>query len=256
MPAETVRIVDAETGESHVVLPAGDVNAMTCAPDGRHLAALTADELRLVDTRDGSISFTLPLPLRDLRDQSLAFSPDGRHLVVFTTEGITIVDTETHAHHSIDLTYDPIGVGHASVTPPIHWIDDTTFRTLTVEDDTTVWQDDATFTVWEIGVTAATKRQLNTFDGFILSAAFSPDARRLAFYEAEGNHRTLYLAEDGGQQRAYDDGRFLEFVGWAPDSARFLYRFARTDELYLGDVTGEPTRLDVQPALTSAQNPV
>lgn len=250
VPSEAVRIVDAETGESHVVLPAGEVNAVTYAPDGRQLAALTADELRLVDTRDGSVSFTLPLPLRDLRDQSVDFSPDGRQLVVFTTEGIVIVDTETHAHRSIDLTYDPIGVGHTSVTPPIDWIDDTTFRTLTVEDDTTVWQDDAAFTVWEIDVTAATKRQLNTLDGFVLSAAFSPDGRRLAFYEAEGNHRTLYLAEDGEPPRAYDDGRLPEFVGWAPDSTRFLYRFADAEELYLGDVAGEPARLDVQPVAT------
>src|SRR5690606_14517540 len=61
VPYEALHIADADTGETQLMMPAGIVNAVSYAPDGRQLAAVTADTLHLVDTTTGIQQFTIPV---------------------------------------------------------------------------------------------------------------------------------------------------------------------------------------------------
>ncbi|HOG45253.1 MAG TPA: zf-HC2 domain-containing protein [Anaerolineae bacterium] len=228
-PYEPLTLVDADTGAARTVTAAEDrVLALAYAPDGSQVAVLTAQELRLVDARDGSVRFRAPLQVQPGRSQSLAYAPDGRSLALFTERAITVVDTAAGSRRDIPFDYEPIGMGEYSTYPRINWLADGTafYTTFSQGNATQVIGEGATFTLWRVDVAAASASALGSYDGSFLGSWFSPDRRWLAYpVRHADNTCELYLVDaQEGRQVCYAQGGWIGLRGWSPDPARFVYQ--------------------------------
>ena len=111
-------LVDAETGNVIEVLP--PAHWLTYAPDGSQMAALTYDELRVYDTQDGQLQFSLKFG-----GGGHWYSPDGQYILVLSSQGFIGVNAANGTWREIPLAYESIG-GCGDVVPPppdITWID-------------------------------------------------------------------------------------------------------------------------------------
>lgn len=249
VPYEDLNVVDAGSGEQWTLIPRDGINFFTYSPDGSQVAAVTTSELRLIATADGSVQFTIPLTFNELADQSISYSPNGHHLVVFTQDTLYIINPADGSQRSIPFEYPLIGLGHTVATPQIVWgKDGESFYTLVASADNVVilLEPDATFTVWQIDVANATATEIITYQGFVLSAVFSPNVQFLAYWVQNGNARTFYITALGSDPIEYTSGDLLEFVAWNPASTHFIYWFWEQHQPLLGsfDLDAIPTTLE------------
>lgn len=104
-------VLDAETGELHTLMDAGDtISAFSWAPDARHVMVATADlEIRVAKDL---IYFDLDgrrqeLPIRGLHDGmilGLAFHPTEPRLAIAFGDGVLAIWSLENGEHIVDLT--------------------------------------------------------------------------------------------------------------------------------------------------------
>lgn len=249
VPLQTLSVVDVANGRSWPILPPDVAWDYQFTNDGQQLLALTETGVQVINTADGTVQFDIALDIVVPFEQGITYIPDGQRLLVYTAAGIALINPDDGTFSEIPLDFAPIGAGHYSILPPRYWLEnETQFYTLTSSDD--VWNDpNATFTVWLVDVSVHSAMPLNTFTGFLLSAELSPDRSKVAFWTQKmDNSRKFYLADvQTGEQFLYDDGRLLEFIGWSPDSAHFLYKPAESPQPILGDIcAGARPLTDIQ----------
>lgn len=251
-PLETLMVADINSGQTWTLLPGGEFIEVINHPEGYQIAALNGDELQLIDTATGDVQHEVALPLNDFWF-SADYAPDGDSLAVFTEGGVALVDAASGEVQTVVLDYEPIGVGESALMPPIHWLPGgRAFYTIIAdgtEDAPDIFSPQARFTVWRVDVAASVAEPLQTFTGSLFSVTFSPfspDRRFLAFSRAQqDNVRTLYIADlASGEQVAYERLDLLQFLGWHPDSAQFVYwQFSQKMPL-LGHVCRKATPLE------------
>jgi dipeptidyl aminopeptidase/acylaminoacyl peptidase len=224
VPAEPQTIIDVDTGESWILEPLSDVYASTRSPNGQQTAVLVDGIVQLLDTTDGRVLFTIPVTADNTSDQTFQYSPDGNILIFFEKNGITLINPADGSNKEIPLTYEPIGLGHYRVTPPIYWIQNGPAFYTIVTDNQNVFEPEATFSLWRIESTSGEALLVHTFNGSILSADLSPDQQLLAFWLQDVNDRSLFLADvASGEQIEYVRGPLVDFLGWNPDGQHFHY---------------------------------
>jgi hypothetical protein len=245
VPIRTLRVADAEDGRTWTLLPADMAWSFRFSDDGRQLFALTEAGLQIVDVADGVVRFDLPLDVVVPFEQGISLTPDGSRILLYTEAGFALVNPADGAVSEIPVEYAPIGAGHTSILPPMHWLaDNARFNTLTTTDD--VWNNpEATFTVWLVDTATSTAEVLNSFTGFYLSLMFTPDWGRVAYWtQTPDNVRTLYLADViSGQHFGYDTLPVLEFISWSPDRRQFLYKRYESTQPILGHICAPPQPL-------------
>lgn len=249
---EATHFVDADSGDLRFTLAGGEVDLIRYAPGGRQLAALTATELRLIDTGDGQVLYRFPVENTSMRGLNMSYSPGGRWLVAVTKPGFTVVDTQSGARRDIPFTYQPYGMGNWLLFPPINWLGDgpifySTFSTDSVD---TLWSEQSHCTVWRIDAEEGTVASVYEFTGGVWLAQLSPDRTRLLYRRIRAPRvLDLYLADlTTGQEVLYDTGEGINVAsyGWAPDSLHFAYRYSEAGDVRLGSVSADPAPL--QPA--------
>lgn len=246
-PLETMMVADVTSGQTWTLVPGGEFFEVVNHPYGDQVAALSGEKVQLIDVMTGAVQHEVTLPLNDFWF-SADYTPDGDSLAVFTQDGVALIDTATGDLQNIFLAYEPIGMGEYALMPPIYWLPDShTFYTVVAEGDDAgdILSPQTQFTVWRVDVATATVERLQTYQGSLVSVAFSPDRQHLAFWsQRQDNIRTLYLADlASGEQVAYDRRPLLEFLNWHPDSAQFVYwEFVEQSPL-LGHVCEQPEPL-------------
>lgn len=248
---ESLWLVDADGGEPRRALPAGEVWNVAFAPDGRQLAALTARELRLVDTGDGQLTRTVPMDTYSTYRGALLYSHDGRYVLVYVSNGLALVDASTGQRRDIPLAYTPLGASDHAYYPSMQWLEGDG-SALTVVYDVGSWLDRlqpaATFSVWRLDLSQGTASRVQTFTGGAWGVDLSPDGRWVAYTNYD--HTTLSLADlQTGHSVVYDRQEVLISFGWHLDSIHFVYRGENLSPL-LGETCGPPTPL-VQPGYQS-----
>lgn len=246
-----IELIDTETGQTWTALPGDVAWAHAFTADGRWLIALLDTGVQLIDPLTGQVEHDIQLEMVKPYHQTVNFTPDGAQLYVYTAEGIAFIDVADGTLTTVPLTYAPIGLGHHTLFPSIHWLGEAgQFYTFTSNDD--VWDKAATFTIWRADVASGESTAVNTFAGFYMSVMFSPDGRWVVFWpQSMDNRRRLHIADVvTGEQGVYDELRLLEFIGWSPDNTQFVYKpFKSTAEatgLIVGNICQPPRPLGVE----------
>ena len=109
---DTFALLDVDSGQViSLAKPGEEVSKVVIAPDGSQAAVLTKSELRLVNTKDGKVQFTLPMSLSSYGvggSSSPAYSPDGKYIIDFTDDGIVRMNAEDGQWQVIPLKYTVI----------------------------------------------------------------------------------------------------------------------------------------------------
>lgn len=201
-------LVDVSSGQAVSLVQSGTANEVVFAPDGSQAAIVTTREpspvdagssdsqpavmlsggdLRLVNTSDGSIRFTLPT---QIRDDFLEYSPDGNFLVGYSADGIFSLNIKNDTWQVIPLQYKVIVVNKVAISPEFTWagnstlllsVANTTDGAPEVDHSDLLIDPDANFTVWRANLTDAAIGPVQTFRGLAGSAQFSPDGKYLTF---------------------------------------------------------------------------
>ena len=256
-PYDTVFVVDAGTGEERVIVLPGEVYWLVYSPAGDQAAALTFEELRLIDTRTGQVQFSIALSGVPYSNQPQSYAPDGAHALVFGPEKIFVIDAQTGALQEIPLAFSPWGVGDAPAhLPGVYWLDGSSFYTVVVnlEGEEDFFFPEATFTVWEVDLSLGEARSISTFKGIVPNPDYyTSDLERLIyFHNVELNNpvQELNVADiRNGEDRLYATGTY-RFSGWNMDNAHFLIQ-AEDGTLYLGGFDQELTLLPVPSTISS-----
>jgi WD40 repeat protein len=218
---DTFALVDIHSGQQFPLAESGTSNVIVFAPDGSQAAVLTTSaalpavdaansgsqpavalnygNLRLVDTNDGSLLFTVSIPVRnDLGHSgslSLDYSPDGKYVIGFSRDGIVRISAKAGAWQNIPLDYTIISpyVG-APYSPQFTWTGDATLlvpvtnlpngmREININDIRA--DPDATFTIWQVDLQRAMTQPIQTFKGPALSVNISPSGNYVVFDKPE-----------------------------------------------------------------------
>jgi len=171
-------------------------------------------------------------------------SPDGKHIAIVTETSVSLMRADGSGRRDDVVTYPFIGQGDYAFIPPTVWAPDSQFlRAITPSSDP--FASNAYFTTWIIPLDGPAKA-LASFNGFPLDVRLSPNQVYVAFWKATeplSNDRELRLARfDTSTQVLYETGILLEFLGWAPDSAHFVF-WQHGMRPLLGHICGAPEPL-------------
>lgn len=257
-------LVDVDSGQAISLAKPGEVSKVIFAPDGSQAAILTANELRLISTKDGKVQFTLPMSLSSFGvegSSSPDYSPDGKYVIDFTGDGIVRMNAQDGQWQVIPLKYSVIvpagGDSSPSLSPDFTWVGSSTLLLPILDSDQQYvvlrpeFDPNWTFTVWQVDLTDGTSHPIRTFSGFQPSVIFSVDGKGLAFQKlrrvASSQTMELLLADltTGEILETIEDG---EFAAWSLDSNRYIYSTGhptRKGEIdnakyYLGQIGEEP----------------
>lgn len=183
------------------------------------------------------------LPAAKPQSPSGIVSPDGRRMVIIANNSIGLANRDGTNRRDNLVTFPSIGLGHYAYAPLIWWSPDSKY-VRTVISSSNPYEPDSTMTTWLIPADGSPARRLATFEGFGLDVHLSPNQQYIAFWRPTAhlsNYRELHLAKfDGSNRVLYDAGYTITFMGWAPDSVRFVYRhhLAQSDPTLLGHLCG------------------
>ena len=189
-------LIDINSGKKISVAQPGRAANIIFAPDGSQAAVLTDGKLSLVNTKDGSIQFTLPTPLRNslglVSTKSLAYSPDGKYVIGFADDGIVRMNTKDGQWQTIPLKYTVLTGGNGyAYTVGFSWVGNSTIMVplTNLPDGTSAInydsqsraQPELSFTLWKVNLVEGTAQPIQTFTGFANPNSISPDGHYVAF---------------------------------------------------------------------------
>jgi hypothetical protein len=253
-PYEAVDVYDADAGQSYRLFEGGEVWSYDIAVSGNPLVALTADEIRVIETADGSVRFSLPAqPENVMYGGYPQLSPDNTRGLVFVAEGLLVLDLATGDRRLIRVPYEVIGRGEYGIMPRLVWREDGP-PLLLVSTDDNVAESEARTDVWQLDLDAGTAEKRSSFVGSALRSSLlvgtSADARFLATNTRSADRKELvfYLGDlETGQQAPYARGHDVRCCVWSPGGHDFVVT-GGADEggvagAYLGHVCRPPSRL-------------
>lgn len=179
----------AADGSQIAVVTTREPPQVDAANYGSQPAALqNGGDLRLVNTSDGSVRFTLPI---QIRNDFLEFSPDGNHVLGYSADGLVSMNVKDGKWQEIPLNYTAVTInGNETILPPSAWEDNATvlasITNLPEGVRATGYTDvlidpNANFTIWRVNLTDASAQPVQTFLGVSTSVEFSPDGKYLTF---------------------------------------------------------------------------
>jgi hypothetical protein len=274
-PFDTIVLADVVTGRLTTLVPPGEVYNRLFSPDGNQVALLGRDQVSLVNTRDGEVQFTIPLPLPyeeypgPRLENPLSFSPDGRILAALIRGGLAIIDAKTGSQREFKIDYTAWGTGDwIPYMAPLEWRDHSTLLMLAGQPAAVEEQHpdifaqllDWEFSPYRLDAFEATVDSIQTFRGVYPSAVLSPDLSLLAYERVsqDSDVRQLYLVDlASGTEALYisdTEGRTIpasgsaRFVHWGPDSHHFFFAASLegVSKVYLGQLGTEPIPFEVQ----------
>lgn len=208
---------------------------------------LTNDDLYAVNAEDGSIIVLLP-PGSNAAE--FFYSPDGTKIALSSPDTIGLMNADGSGRRDL-VTYAVINTASEFwYSVPVRWAPESThFRAAIPSADP--FAPDPTGTLWHIPADGSPAFSLATLSGnfYFISSDYhwyAPDLQKVAFLRSigdpAGNVRELHIAGgDGSADSIYVTAPSIQWLGWAPDSQRFVYEFG--DATYLGEIGAAPQPL-------------
>ena len=178
----------------------------------------------------------------------VSYSPDGRQLALTTPERLSVMNVEGRLRQEPDLPYQSVGMGEYYFSPQPVWAADSSRFLLAVPQGDQLF---GSTDIWQVAAEGDATARLGQFSGFVASFNFSPDLKRVAFWQGSDQSliQELHLATvDGSEEQVYAQAEQVDFLGWAPDAQHFVYTSGiqpGATRTFLGDTCGSPAELEV-----------
>ncbi|MBI4771111.1 MAG: hypothetical protein HY784_12055, partial [Chloroflexi bacterium] len=224
--------------------------AFNTAPVYDGLQVFAPDDLQLVDAATGQAATLLPPG----QGGEFIYAPDGGRILLLRPDGVSMVDANGgNRRDNLLPQYQAVGFGEYYRYPPLVWAADgrSLLAALPASADP-YSQHEATVALWRLPAEGGPAQQLATITAFPPSASLSPDGAWVAYWRtprAGSNQRELRLAAvDSSSDLRYLTGHLTDFLGWAPDSQHFVFRYGQGSALWLGHPCAAPRPLTDAPA--------
>jgi hypothetical protein len=198
------------------------------------------DDLNLVDADNGEITYLL---LSGWGGQ-FTYSPDGRQIVISTPTKIFLADADGGNYREI-FYYEPvITYSEYRYYAFPRWSPDGSFLRLALPPADPLARPAQPTSLWTI----PTDGSAPTRDGGVQAVAFfespveySPSLARIAYLVEVGqpaeNLRELHIATfDGQGDWVYSKAPAIQFLGWSPNSQRFVFTTDLDQQTWLGGI--------------------
>jgi Tol biopolymer transport system component len=175
------------------------------------------------------------------------YSPDGKQIALVTPKTITLINADGSNRRDDVLKFTPVNTfSEFLYYPAPKWAPDSSLLHVAIPPKDALSTPDQKTTLYEIPTDGSSARKLGTVTTApLLAPEFSPDASRMVFVKvhgaAEDNQRELVIADPNGSNNTVYRTAQLDFNGWAPDSARFV--FTEGSDTRLGQIGVDSVRL-------------
>lgn len=219
-------------------------------PDGQRVAFNTLiqvgyglyakHDLWIADPDAGTVTRLLD----DDAGGAFAFAPDGSTVMVADPTTVARANGDGSDREEL-ITFDFVNTGseYAYVPQPV-WMPDSSHALIAISS-AEPFGPNPSGNIWRIP-RAGDALQLATLSGrFLFSTMgennlWSPDRSRFAYINADED--LIHTNGDGSDRSVYASGS-VEFVGWSPDSQRFIYKQGSPWTYYVGEMGADPIAL-------------
>ena len=204
------------------------------------------DDLLALDVVSGVLTELLPPG----QGGDFHLAPNAQRLALSQSNNIALANVDGSSRQPDVITFDPVITYSEYAYYPIpRWAPDSSRFGVIIPSPDPLAQDQSA-TVWIAPANGGQAEQMAVLNGETFfaqsfgSPLISPELLDLAFLRSTGssNEQELYLARvDGSGEGLYITGN-LAWVGWNPDSIRFVYRI-QPNQYFLGSKGGNPQLL-------------
>ena len=178
---------------------------------------------------------------------AFTFSPDGMQLALSTPESLNLVNADGSNLRANILTYPVVGTySEYNYTPAPIWASDSMSLRATIPPADSFAEPTPPTGLWYLPVDGSAATQLGSVQTMPLNwldNAISPDMSFVAYAKQVGdpteNQTELHLAyTDGSNDYIFVSDGIINFLGWTPDSTRFVYQLNGGSErgVYVGSI--------------------
>ena len=170
------------------------------------------------------------------------FSPDGKQIALVTPKTISLVNTDGTNRRQSALEYPLVSTYSEYqyyATPK--WSSDSTFLRAAILPQEPLAVPRQKTSIWDIPTDGSPARMIGVVTSVpLLGPELSPDLNHIAYVVEHGastdNQRELHIAvSDNSGDTTYQTGQ-LDFMGWAPDSNRFIFSSGSDNKAKLGQI--------------------
>jgi Tol biopolymer transport system component len=182
------------------------------------------------------------------------FSPDGQQIALVTPKTISLINTDGSNRRQSALEYPLVSTYSEYqyyATPK--WSSDSSYLRTAILPQEPLAEPRQQSTVWDISSDGSPARIIGAVTTVpLLGPELSPDLNHIAYVVEHGatadNQRELHIAvADASGNTIYQTGQ-LDFMGWAPDSRRFIFSSGSDNQAKLGAIGGAAVSFsDVNP---------
>ena len=175
------------------------------------------------------------------------YSPDGKQIALVTPKAITLINADGSNRRDSVLKFTPVNTfSEFLYYPTPKWAPDSSLLHVAIPPKDALSTPGQKTTLYEIPTDGSSAKKLGTVvTAPLLAPEFSPDASRMIYVKVHGaaadNQRELHLADPNGSSDTVYRTAQLDFNGWAPDSARFI--FTEGSDTRLGEIGKDSMRL-------------
>jgi len=175
------------------------------------------------------------------------YSPDGKQIALVTPKTISLINADGSNRRDSVLKFTPVNTySEFLYYPTPKWAPDSSLLHVAIPPKDALADPGEKTTLYEIPTDGSSAQKLGTVTTApLLAPEFSPDASRMIYVKVHGaaadNQRELHLADPNSSSDTVYRTAQLDFNGWAPDSAHFLY--TEGSDTFLGQIGVDAVRL-------------
>jgi hypothetical protein len=269
-------LINADGTNERLLIPLEKFNAMKNNPDAlgaqpyvwdwvpgtRRLAIVSSpthdgpgmmvnDDLWYVNVDTGELKQILPPGQGGV----FYFSPDGQQIALVTPKTISLVNSDGTQRRQSVLQYPLVSTyGEYRYYATPKWSPDSRLLRVAVLPQEPLAEPRQNVSLWEIPTDGSPAKMIGAVACLPqLAPELSPDLNRMAYLREHGvpsdNQSELHLAAPNDTGDTIYQSGLLDFMGWAPDSNRFVFSSGTDHKAQLGQIgQGVVPFSDVDPA--------
>jgi len=256
-------LINADGTNERLLIPLEEFDAMKNSPDAlgaqpyvwdwvpgtRQLAIVSSpthdgpgmmvnDDLWYVNIDTGELKQMLPPGQGGV----FYFSPDGQQIALVTPKTISLINSDGTNRRQSVLEYPLVSTyGEYKYYATPKWSPDLSFLRVAILPQEPLAEPRQNTSIWEIPADGSPAKMIRVVTSMpLLGPELSPDLNHIVYLKEHGapadNQRELHISvSDNSGDTIYQTGQ-LDFMGWAPDSSRFIFSSGTDNKAKLGQI--------------------